>query len=441
LAGLLLVLAFILPDGTDDARRPSPVKVSRTSYACPAGSGVTIAAGQVKPGRSSTARTLPGRAAVDALSDATRWRRAEVDADGLLVDQRGRGSGAVGFFAHRPRKRDGGGLVVGSCPATVDDSWFVGLGSGGKHLSTLVLTNMSASPAVADLSFWGAQGKINAIDAEGVVVDPYTVRRVDLRSLAAGEAELTARVERRRGALTVAAIDASTAVFRGTESVQPSRPPRREQLVPGVPAGSRGRSLILLNPSSSTARVAVAVIGARGRIAPKGLESVKLGAGELKVVEVPRSAGTDRAALRLRSDQPILAAVRVAPGVRDRAMIEAVGPLDGSAVVPVDLGGGIGAPELVLTAPGHQGSVRLVAYDDRMRRTASNRVEIGAGTTKGVDLGSTKVLDAEEIAYVVVRADGDVAGAVTYRRDQAIASLALTGAPVTVLGPQVRTVG
>lgn len=444
-AGLLLVLAFVLPDGSDDDRPPGQVSVARSTYACPGGEDVSVTAGQVAAGTAATAQTLPDRTPVDALADATAWRSSDVDADGLVVDQRGQGSGAVGFFSEGAPRSDGGGLVVGSCPPTVDDSWYLGLGSGAKHLSSLVLTNVSSSPAVADLSFWGAQGRIDAVDAEGVVVEPFSVRRVDLRDLVAGEAELAVRVERRRGSLTAAALDSSTAVFRGTESLAPTQAPQRQQVVAGLPDGAKGRTLLLLNPTTSTARVAVRVLGAEGGIAPEGLESVKVDAGRLTAVEVPASAGSDAAALRITSDQPVSASVRVAPSTRDHAVVEAVPALDGPAVVPVDLDVDTGTPELVLTAPRRRGDVRLEAFDVQMRRLATAGVAVDAGTTTTVDLGSGEVLDPEpdagDVAYVVVRAEGEVMGAATYRQGNRIASLGLTAAPVTVLGPHVRTTG
>jgi hypothetical protein len=73
-----------------------------------------------------------------------------------------------------------------------------------------------------------------------------------------------------------------------------------------------------------------------------------------------------------------------------------------------------------------------------MRSQATSDVTIDSDTTKTFDLGSTDVLDAKDVAYVVVRAEGSVAGAATYRRGSGIASLGLVEAPVTVLGPQVR---
>ncbi len=438
IAGLMLGLAYMLPGGADDERPPGPVTVARSTYACPAGDEMSLSAGQVVAGTSATARSLPDQTSLDSLADATTWRRDTIDASGIVMDQRGRGSGAVGFFSKIADKAAGGGLVVGSCPPTVDDSWFVGAGSGGKHLSTLVLTNLSSSPAVSDFSFWGPQGKIDAIDADGIVVDPFTVRRVDLRELASGEAALAVRVERRRGSLAVAALDSSTAVFRGTDALEPTLAPRRDQVVAGMPSGTGTRTLMLVNPSSSTARVAVQVVGRKGTFAPKGLDSVKVDAGRFTEVTVPKSAGTDGAAMRLRSDQPVAASVRVAPNTKDRAVAEAMPVLDGAAVVPVDLGVGTGAPELVLTARGRAGRVRLEAFDAKMGSHATAEVSVDADTTKTVDLGSRDVLDAKDVAYVVVRADGSVAGAATYSRGSGIASLGLIEAPVTVLGPQVR---
>lgn len=399
---------------------------------------MSVAAGQVAAGRSASARSLPDRTRLDALGDAATWRRDVVDADGVVVDQRGRGSGAVGFFSQDARKAAGGGLVVGACPPTTDDTWYVGAGSGGKHLSTLVLTNLSSSPGVADVSFWGPQGKIDALDAEGIVVDPFTVRRVDLRDLAAGEADFAVRVERRRGSIAVAALDSSTGVFRGTDALEPTAAPRRDQVVAGVPARSGTRSLMLVNPSTSTARVRVEVIGRKGTFAPKGLDAVKVDAGRFLSVEIPTSAGTDGAALRLRSDQPVAASVRVAPTPKDRAVAEAVPMLDGAAVVPIDLGTRTATPELVLSAQSSPGRVRLEAFDERMRSQDIADVRIDPQTTRTIDLGNAKVLDAKNVAYVVVRSDGTVSGAATFRRGDGIASLGLVEAPVTVLGPQVR---
>jgi hypothetical protein len=80
----------------------------------------------------------------------------------------------------------------------------------------------------------------------------------------------------------------------------------------------------------------------------------------------------------------------------------------------------------------------MEAFDAKMGSQATAEVSVEADTTKTVDLGSRKVLDAKDVAYVVVRSDGAVAGAATYSRGSGIASLGLIEAPVSVLGAQVR---
>src|SRR5690606_22444555 len=122
-----------------------------TSYACPAGAGITVAAGQLEAGTSATAQIASGEKQDADLAGADTWRTSVVDGSGVTVQQQGAGSGAVGFFAGTASKKAGGGLVVAPCPGVLDDAWFLGLGSGGKHFSTLILTNLADAPAAVDI--------------------------------------------------------------------------------------------------------------------------------------------------------------------------------------------------------------------------------------------------------------------------------------------------
>ena len=430
----LVVLALVAPSSSESARPPSRVTVTESSYACPAGSVITVAAGQVRAGSGATAYAFPGRARDKELEDTSSWRTSVVDGSGVMVQQRGRASGAVGFFAGTAPKKGGGGLVVGSCPGVVDDAWLLGLGSGGKHFSTLILTNLADTPAAVDLSLWGPKGKIDAVGSEGIVVKPASVRRIRLDELAAGEAELAMHVHRRRGSLSAVVNDSSTSVFSGTEPVSATLSPRRTQVVGGLVPGAEGRTLMMVNPGQATARVNVKVIGPKNTFAPSGLSQIKVRAGTTRTVPVPKSAGSGAQALRLTSDQPISATVRMAPGNKDYAYAEAVPALTGPAIVPVEVGPKIGAPRLLLTAPGAAASVDVQAYDTSMRRLASSTVKIKAGTTTWARL------ETPDAAYFVVTPHGKVVAAATYVKGDGISSLALTPAPVTVLSPQVRPV-
>jgi hypothetical protein len=433
-AVLMVALAAVAPQGSgsDEPRPPTSVPVTQSSYACPAGPVITVAAGQVAPGTSATASALPSRTADQTLGDAGSWRTAVVDGQGVVVDQQGRGSGAVGYFAGTAPTSGGGGLVVGSCTGVVDDAWLMGLGSGNGHFSTLILTNLAGTPAAVDLSLWGPQGPIDAVDADGIVVEPHSVRRIRLDSLAAGESEIAVHVQRRRGSLSAVVNDTSTATFKGTEPISAAQPPRRRQVVGGLVAGASGRTLLVLNPGRSTARVEVEVIGKDGTFTPTGLEQVSVKGGTVQAVTVPDSAGAGEQALRLTSDRPVSATVRMAPTAGDYAYAEAGAPLSGPAVVPVALGAVDASPRLVLTAPNSAASVEVQGFDAAMKPLASTTVTITGGTTRAVRP------EVDGAAYLVLRAKGRVVAAATYARGDALSSLALSAAPVSVRAPQVR---
>jgi len=441
LAATLVVAATLMPGESVKQRKPGVVALAQSTYACPVGAAISVATGQVSAGTDRTVTSLPHRGVVSSLASASSWQTSIVSGDSIIVHQNGRGSGPVGFFSEAPPKGDGGGLLVGSCPEIVDDGWFLGLGSGGKHLSSLTLSNGADTPAVVDLELWGPQGKIDAVDATGLVVDPFTTRRVRLETLAAGEPDLAIRLHRQRGSVSVVANDSSTATFRGNETVTATASPRRSQVVAGLVEGAGGRTLELLNPGPSAARVSVDVLGPKDAFRPSGMSAIKVNAGSVRKFEVPRSAGASAQALLVTSDQPVAATVRMAPDNRDFAYAESVPILTGPAVVPVDLDA-VGSPDLIVSAPHRDAKVTVAAFDSGMVRIGSASLTVGGGATKIVDTGkvfSSSVRHGKKIAYLVVR--GGVVAAATYVKAGGISSLALTAAPIEALAPDVRRVG
>ena len=436
LATALVVAAIFLPDPRGGPRDPVSVPVSRTAYACPG--DVNVAAGQIAPASAVNAVGVPGGRSVNSLERRDRWRLAKTNR-ATVIEQFGRGSGGAGFFTSTGSEDDGGGLIVAACPPTVDESWFVGLGSGARHESRLELTNLSDVIAVADISLWGPEGPIKAVGAEEIVIEPQEVRSFDVSSLAAGEPELAVRVERRRGAFAVTAFDGSQRVFGGSEVPAPTRAPRRDQIVAGLPAGAGTRSLLVVNPSTATSRLSVTVLGRRGTFSPRGLDAVRIPPGRVTTLQLPASLGSDGLSLRLESEQPVAASVRVAEAKDDYAYVGSVHELDGPALVPVDLGGGTGRPRLTVTAPGGKAAVTVRGFDPQMRQLGSERHDLPAGTTSTVSLSG--LTDSDDLAYVVVDPRGTVVGSATFRKDDGIAAMPLEAAPVRVLGPDVRLVG
>lgn len=432
IALLLVATAAALPDPEDAPRPPVPVPVSRAAFACPSGS--EIALGQVSPAESVVARDLPGGARRSSLEEPDRWRRAELTDRSLVVEQVGRRSGAAGFFAFTAEAAQGGGLVVGSCPPTVDQSWFLGLGSGAKHESRVVLTNLSDVVAVADVALWGSQGPIEEVGARGVLVKPGAVQVIELKEFAAEEPELALRVNRRRGALAVAVIDGSQRVFAGSEAIPAARIPARTQIVAGVPAKAKGRSLVLLNPGSTSARVKATVLAANGPVVPQGLEGFRVAGGTITTVDLPPGAGSSALSVRIDSDQPIVAGARFDFGRKDFATAVAARALDGPALVPIALGAGVERPHVTLTALGRSGRATITGYDTRMRAVGRMTVALQPSTTRRARLARL----GGDAAYAVVRTRGPVVGAAMFQTTDGVASIPLEAAPLRVLGPDVR---
>lgn len=431
LALALVGVAALLPNPDDGSRPPVPVPVSRAAYACP--SGTSVALGQVSPGDTVVAREVPGGRRRPSMEHPDRWRRTQLTDSALVIEQVGRRSGAAGFFARTLGAEEGGGLTVGACPGTVDQSWYLGLGSGAKHLSRVILTNLSDVVAVADLAMWGSQGPIEEVGARGVVIKPRSVQVIELSKFAAEEPDLALRVNRRRGALAVTVLDGSQRVFAGSEAMPPTRIPSKRQFVGGIPANPKGRSLVILNPGSATARVTATVLGHGGPIVPQGLQSVAVGAGSVKNVDLPPGIGSGPVSIRLDANEPIVAGARFDFGKTDYAAAVSARALDGPALIPVELGAGVERPRLTLTALGRSAQVAITGYDAGMNVVGRATVDLDASTTKSVRL--TTVGDA---AYAVVRTRGPVIGAALFQTADGVASVPLEAAPMRVLGPNVR---
>ncbi|MEO6472201.1 MAG: DUF5719 family protein [Aeromicrobium sp.] len=443
-AAAVLAVVWVLPAHVDAERAPHAVKVTQSAYSCPIVGGTTVVAGRLAahPGSKATATALPSGEAVKRLVSSNSWVDSPVEGDALLaMTTDAKGAGPVGFTGGVATKKDGGGLSVGSCPGVVQDAWYLGAGSGAKHLTTVTLTNLSDSPAVADISMWGDHGPVDAVNADGIVLESFQTRRITLESLAAGEPDLAVRVQSRRGALSAAVRDTSTAVFGGTEPISSTLSPTRHQVIPGIAGGAGSKQLLLLNPGRTTARVRVEALGKDGALVPTGLDDVKVGAGRTISLDLPKSAGNDPLALRLTSDYPLSGSVRTAESNKDYTYAVAGPVLDGPAIVPVSIKGVVKDATLVLTAPKKSATVTVTAYDSKMRKQGDTTLALKADTTGTIDLGKAKLFDVPsgDIAYVVVTSAGSVEGAAVYANGKGRSAMPLSPAPLKTLAPDVRS--
>lgn len=421
---LLVAVAWFVPEPDPPvvAGGRSAVEVRQTVWACPVQQGWTVAAGQVEPGSRASARMIPRKAAVDPVwADATRWRTAEPGGDALVLQQTGKGSGSVGFVAGE----DEGVAVLGRCPSVIDDAWFTGLADEGRTDAVITLVNVSENRAVADLTWWGANGPIQSSDTAGLVVEPGERREVKVDDVTAGEGAVAVHVSRRRGALTAIATDAGSS---RADLVAPSRGPARVQVLAGLPKGDSTR-LALVNPATATAHVAVTVRGRSGSFAAEGLEDVTVEPESTRVIEIPSGVDVRGASLEVTSDLPVGASATVTDG--DIARVVSASELTGPAVVPARLGGR--TVRMTLTAE-KAAEVTIESFSARMDPIGSSKVALEPGTSRVVSASAERFA-----AYVVVTpAEGDAVMAGMWQAGAGgLAAAPVRPAPVTVVAPGV----
>lgn len=436
LAAVVLIGAgLLLPRLDREAPAAEPTAQWQSTFVCPSAPGVSTSLGQLAPGDERRVVVTRKGNRSDKASDAKRWTVDSFGRDGAIVVQDGRASGAVGFTSQVAPRASGGGLSVARCGSIIDEAWFLGLATADKRASTLVLTNLSNTPAVADITLWNKQGKVDAVRADGVSIKPFTIRRIPISDLAAGEPDLVMQVIRRRGVMAASVEDQSTATFAGNEVIDVTAGPSNQQYLAGLDGGSRGKTLLLMNPDKQVARVDVTMVTADGPVADEKLQSIKLTPGEYRSVAIPPSIGSGGHTAVVVSDRPVVAAARVEPDVKDYSVVEPTEPLTGPAIVPLQLGKGVAFDRLILTAFKGSAKVEIATFDANMKRIDTTTISLKGLSTSALD--KSKIDGLAKAAYLTVSVNGDVVGAATYRAGTGVSSLSLQSAPTTIDVPAV----
>lgn len=422
LALVLVAGAWFVPEPDEPvvAGGRSAVEVRQTTWACPVAADWTVAAGQVKAGREAVARAIPEGKVDPAWADAKRWRTASPGGDALVLEQTGEGSGSVGFVSGER----GDASVLGSCPSIVDDAWFVGLGDDGRSDAVITLVNIGENRAVADLSWWGANGPVQSSDTSGLVVEPGQRREVKVDEVAAGEGPVAVHVSRRRGALTAVALDAGK---DRADLVSPSAGPVTSQVLTGLPSGDS--RLALVNPATATAHVAVAVRGASGSFAAQGLEDVTVEPESTRVIDIPDAIDLRGGTLEVTSDLPVGASATVTDG--DVARVVPGRDISGPAVVPARMGGQ--AVRVTLTSE-KAAEVTIESFSATMKTLGTEKVTLEPGTSRA--LPATRERGAAYVVMTPAKGDAVMAGMWVAGGDR-LAAAPVRPAPVSVVAPGV----
>lgn len=436
-----LVLVLLAAGAVALTRTPEPDEVVD-----PAAAGLVDSALLACPDASEGARgeAQAGLAPLPRLGVQGEWRSGTpgstrplpVPARGEVVDLRddtvleATGMAAAGAFASRA-DASAGALAVAGCVPPRARWWFVGAGAGLDHDSVLSLANVDPGPAVVDVRVLSSDGEVETVGTRGITLGPGESRSIPLADVAPQRDEIAVAVAATRGRVSAAVADRvadGPAAPDGREWLPASEVPSRVVRLAGVPAGARDRTLLVGNPSELEALVDVEVSGPRGTFTPTAARTISVPPGSVVSVDSgDLVAGEDAAALRVRSQVPVVAALRSRTRA-DHAYAGTVLPLAEPAVAPVVPRA---AGRLQVSAGAGGAEVSVSAWSAAGRELDQERLEIDPAATVEVPV-------ARRAAYVVVTPErGNVSGAVTYSGPAGVAVLPLVPLPVRVALPVV----
>ena len=423
------------------ALRPQQAAVVGASVVCPDAAD-TIAAGAVGSGPGSlTTRRLDGPPSTQPITSA-----------GAVVVGTGRGGplvlaarGAVAAgLAVEQLTGTPDGLTGLRCGSPSTSTWFVGGATTVGNATELVLVNADDRSALVEVTVWSATGPADRRPGRGIVVPASSHLRLPMDSLAPDRGLLALHVQASRGRVAAALVhvrlDGRTPL--GTDWVPPTGPPAREVVVPGLPAGSGRRVVVVTNPGPDDAVVSIELATGDGRLVPPGLAAVPVPAGTSVGRDVSAQLAQTPAAVRVVSDgPPVLAAgfvddVLAAP-VRELAWAGAVGPLGTPALLPAVSLSPRTEVTLLLTAFGPDAVVEVVpvpVLGGTDPLPAIKRVEVPAGTTAALRL--TSLLPAGATARLAFQVR-PVTGVVHAARHVRELGLGTTILPVRAAAPTV----
>lgn len=374
-------------------------------------------------------------------------------AAGVLVE--GAGAAAPGLGAvqvEAVRARQGRGISLVPCAAGAPEQWLVAGDTGEGRAESLVLVNPGEGPVTVTVDVLGADGPVETGSAGTVVIAPHDRTVLVLDALAPGVEQPAVRVRTEDGAVSAFLADRwlDGARDRGQEVVGATTPPATDLLLPGIPVTGEV-ALRVAVPGSRAAVVEVSAITPEG---PRALDTRTLAAAgerttQIDLADLPAEA----VALRLTSDEPVVAAAQVThepdevtDGVPGQAgelgWVRAAEPLTGPAglaLAPPELG--LRAALVLSARPGAEDA-------DPGESTVRVRTRAADGTESAEDVtlapGSGVRLDLADAteAWVDPGDDAGVSAAVLLLADASAGPLLavspLATAPVERTGAAVR---
>ena len=210
------------------------------------------------------------------------------------------------------RKGVWAGSVLCTAPAT--SQWFVGGTSDVSSKGVINLVNSGLSGSIVDVFTWSENGE-QAVKTVSLKANSSAVVKLD--SLAPGDSNIVIKVVTRSGRVNSYLVDERVKGLQklGGDSVNSISSPSRKFVITGIPQQlvnkkSPTHYLRLFVPGVADANFSLELLSSDGRFIPNGFNERKLVSGKVVELKLKPKVAKGAFAIKLTSDQPIVAAIR-----------------------------------------------------------------------------------------------------------------------------------
>jgi hypothetical protein len=207
------------------------------------------------------------------------------------------------------------GLTASPCVSPRASWWLVGADGRVGRQDTLVITNPSAAPATAHVSFLSSQQTpITAPKLATISVPAMGFRSYSIAAVAPDAPDLAIHVQASEGLVTAALddVESSATQPQGHDWIPASAPPAKTVVIPGLVAGTGHRIITVADPGGAQATVHVRLVTDSGSFVPRGVDLLDVPAAETATVDLTQVLSGRPGTVELTSDRPITAAAQVA---------------------------------------------------------------------------------------------------------------------------------
>jgi hypothetical protein len=208
------------------------------------------------------------------------------------------------------------GVWAGSvlCTAPVTSQWFVGGTSDVSSKGVVYIVNSGLSISIVDIFTWSENGE-QAVRTLSLKANSNTAVKLD--SLAPGDSNIVVKVVARSGRVNSYLVDERVKGLQrlGGDSVNSIPGPARKFVITGIAQQLVNKKapthyLRLFVPGVADANFTLELLSSNGRFIPTGFNERKLVSGKVVELKLKPEVAKGAFAIKLTSDQPLLAAIR-----------------------------------------------------------------------------------------------------------------------------------